>query len=83
MNRDRTDPPEASGPFSESDLGKAEYGQPGYPTIGKVHPPAGSTWTGTAGIGADPSAEAIERTIEAERQADMFKSTPPDATVIS
>lgn len=28
--------PEASGPISESDMGKACYGQPGYPSIGKI-----------------------------------------------
>jgi hypothetical protein len=27
----------------------------------------------------DPAAEAIERTIAAERAADLFKSAPPDA----
>ncbi len=83
MNRDWQDQPEASGPLSESDLGQAQYGQPGYPTIGKVYPPAGASWTGTAGIGADPSAEAIRRTLAAERAADAGKQVPADATVIS
>jgi hypothetical protein len=76
MNRDWTAQPEASGPLSESALGRASYGDPGMPTIGRIYPPQ-------AYPAADPSAEAIERTLAAERAADQFRSAPADATVIS
>jgi hypothetical protein len=64
------DQPEWAGPLSED----AEPGQ--------SRPPAVS-YPGPARPLRDPAAEAIERTIEAERQADLFKSAPPDATEIS
>lgn len=63
------DQPEWAGPQGESDFGQAQAPEVSYP--------------GPARPAADPALAAIEATIEAERQADMFKSAPPDATVIS
>jgi len=36
--RDWWEQPEASGPMSESDMNQAQYGQPGFPTIGAIPP---------------------------------------------
>jgi len=67
--RDWSDQPEASGPQSESDFGQAQVPAVTYPASPRPT--------------QDPAADAIRRTIAAERQADMFRSAPPDATAIS
>jgi len=36
--RDWWEQPEASGPSSESDMNSAQYGQPGFPSIGAIPP---------------------------------------------
>ena len=61
------DQPEWAGPLSED----AEPGQP--------RPPAGQC-PDPPGRSATRPAEAAERTMAAERPADLFKSAPPDAT---
>jgi hypothetical protein len=58
------DQPEFAGPQSETDFGQD---QAPVPVPGPARPLR------------DPAAEAIERTIAAERAADLFKSAPPDA----
>jgi hypothetical protein len=84
MNRDWTAQPEASGPLSESDLGQASYGQPGYPAIGRIDPPyIGPDPDGSDDGYRDPAPAAIDRCRAAERAADLFKSTPADALEIS
>ena len=63
------DTPEWAGPQGESGFGTGQGNQAGAPGAGR---PA-----------RDPAAEAIERTIEAERRADQFRSAPADATVVT
>lgn len=73
--RDFTTCPEAQGPLSESDLenGMAADAPSSAPsrTISNPNPPV------------DPAAEAIRRCQEAERAADLGKTLPPNATVVS
>ncbi len=71
--RDWTDQPEASGPSSETeDFSSTEFATPGW-RIGTV--PSPNAYPARP----DPAAEAIRRTIAAERQADLGKVAPPDA----
>ena len=83
MNRDWPDQPEASGPLSESDLGRASYGDPGMPSIGPITPPQAYPAAQIRDLAPDPSAVAIERTLAAEAAADAAKIVPADAQVIS
>lgn len=64
------DQPEWAGPQSED----AEPGQPGAPAVSYPAP---------ARLAADPSAEAILRTIAAEQAADAAKTVPADALEIT
>jgi hypothetical protein len=60
--------PEFAGPQSETeDFSTAEFSVPGW-RIGGPPVPA-----------RDPAAEAILRNLEAEHQADLLKTAPPDA----
>src|SRR5437763_980779 len=70
--RDWMDCPEAAGPQSETEnFDVAEFATPGWRIGG---PPSRDAYPAR-----DPAAEAIARTIEAERQADLGKVAPPDA----
>jgi len=70
--RDWSDQPEAADPQSETaDFSSTEFATPGW-RIGT--PPSPNAYPDT-----DPAAEAIRRTIEAERAADFGKVAPADA----
>jgi len=83
--RDWADQPEASGPLSESDLGRAQYGDPGMPSIGRIYPPdaypAGRS-SERSELPPDPALAAVERTRRAEAAADAAKTVPADALVV-
>jgi hypothetical protein len=67
--RDWTEQPEASGPQGETDFGTSPAPAVSYPAPARPS--------------ADPSAEAILRTIAAEQAADAGKTVPADALEIS